>query len=83
MLVTIPDLLDSTELEAIGSALRRGTYVDGKLSAGKHARANKRNQELAADQDAYSALNDVVMTRLVKHPLYLQTAMPRRICAPI
>lgn len=83
MLVKIPDLLNSTQLEAVCSVLRQGHFVDGRLSAGKHARASKNNQELAPTQDTFDALNNVVMTQLVQHPLYLQTAMPARICAPI
>ncbi len=83
MLVTIPDLLTPTQLEAVCSVLRQGNFVDGKLSAGKHARISKNNLELSPDQETYDALNNVVMTQLVQHPLYLQTAMPARICAPI
>ena len=83
MLVTIPDLLDSTQLEAVCSALRQAEFVDGKLSAGKHARGNKINQELDPSAETFDALNNVVMTRLVQHPLYLQCAMPARIAAPI
>ena len=63
--------------------LRQGQFVDGKLSAGKNARLEKNNQELAADEHDYAALNNVVMTTLVRHPSYLQTAMPAKICAPI
>ena len=83
MLVTIPDLLDSARLDAVCSVLRQSQFTDGKLSAGKHARVNKNNLELKAAADSYEALNNVVMTSLVQHPLYLQTAMPAKICAPI
>ena len=83
MIVTIPDLLDSTELGAVRAELRRGRFVDGRLSAGRDAAAGKRNEELEAAEDAYRALNDVVMTRLVRHPRYLQSALPARIAAPI
>lgn len=83
MLVKIPDLLDSTEIEAVASVLRQADFVDGKPSAGRNARGEKTNQELAAQQDCYEALNNVVMTRLVQHPLYLRTAMPAKISAPI
>ena len=83
MLVTIPDLLDSARLDAVCSVLRQSQFTDGKLSAGKHARVNKNNLELEAAADSYDALNNVVMTSLVQHPLYLQTAMPAKICAPI
>ncbi len=83
MIVTIPDLLDSTELDAVRAELRRGRFADGRLSAGRDAGAGKRNEELEAAEGAYRALNDVVMTRLVRHPRYLQTALPARIAAPI
>ena len=83
MLVTIPDLLNPAQLDAVCSVIRQGNFVDGKLSAGKDARAIKNNQELAPDEDSYNALNNVVMTELVQNPVYLQTAMPARICAPI
>ncbi|MDH3389132.1 MAG: Fe2+-dependent dioxygenase [Gammaproteobacteria bacterium] len=83
MLVKIPDVLNPTQLEAVCSVLRQSEFVDGKLSAGRHARVNKNNLELAAAQDSFEALNNVVMTQLVQHPVYLQTAMPAKICAPI
>ena len=82
MVVTIPDLLNSTQLEALCSVLRQGKFVDGKLSAGDDARHLKNNLELGADAERYSALNNVVMTALVQHPEYLQTAMPAKIAAP-
>ncbi|HEY5739652.1 MAG TPA: hypothetical protein VIW27_07995 [Gammaproteobacteria bacterium] len=47
MLVTIPDLLDDTQLAAIRAELDRGHFVDGKLSAGQRAAVDKRNLELA------------------------------------
>ena len=83
MVVTIPDLLTPTQLEALCSVLRQGEFVDGKLSAGNDARHNKNNLELGADAERFDALNNVVMTALVRHPTYLQTALPAKISAPI
>ena len=83
MLVTIPDLLTAAQLEAVRCVLREGHFVDGRLSAGADARHKKNNLELEADVDRYGALNDVVMSALVKHPDYLQAALPARIAAPI
>ncbi len=83
MIVEIPDLLSATELTAIQSVLAQSEFIDGKLSAGSNAKDHKNNEELKADQDSYSALNNVVMTRLVQHPLYLQAALPRFIASPI
>ena len=78
MLVKIPDVLSPLQLEAVCSVLRQGQFVDGKLSAGKNARLEKNNQELTASHDDYAALNNVVMTELVRHPAYLQAAMPAK-----
>ena len=83
MLIKIPDLLSPKQLEAVCSVLRQGHFVDGKRSAGKNASLAKNNQEFVADQDDYAALNNVVMTELVRHPTYLQSAMPAKVCAPI
>jgi PKHD-type hydroxylase len=83
MVITIPDLLDTRQLEAVCSVLRQGEFVDGRHSAGKRAAGAKNNLELAPDRETYSALNDVVMSQLVRHPLYLQTALPAKIAAPI
>jgi PKHD-type hydroxylase len=83
MVVTIPDLLIPTQLEALCSVLRQGEFVDGKLSAGNDARHIKNNLELGADAERFDALNNVVMTALVQHPSYLQTALPAKISAPI
>ncbi len=83
MLVEIPGLLNPEQLEAVCSVLRQSKFIDGKLSAGKHARTRKNNQELAPGQESFDALNNVVMTELVQNPVYLQAAMPAKICAPI
>ena len=63
--------------------LRQGKFIDGRLSAGKNARVKKNNLELAPGEDCFDALNNVVMTELVQNPVYLQTAMPAKICTPI
>jgi PKHD-type hydroxylase len=83
MLVTISDVLDGEQLAAVCAELRRGDFVDGKLSAGERAAPNKRNLELSPAAAVFDALNNVVMTRLVQHPVYLQAALPAKICAPI
>ena len=83
MVITIPELLTAEQIEAVCSVLRQGRFVDGRLSAGRDAAPHKNNLELDTDAERQRALNDVVMTSLVQHPLYLQAAIPARICAPI
>lgn len=83
MPVMIPDLLSDSQLEAVCSVLRQGRFVDGRLSAGDDARDAKNNLELEADAKRHEALNNVVMSALLQHPLYLRHSLPARIAAPI
>jgi PKHD-type hydroxylase len=83
MVVTITGLLTPEKLDAVCQVLRQGNFVDGSLSAGSDAKHYKNNLELDADADRYAALNDVVMSALVRHPEYLQSALPAKIGAPI
>lgn len=58
-------------------------FVDGKLSAGQVARRVKNNLE--ADRRAahdIEQLNNLVMGKLVQHPVYRSGALPLRVAAP-
>jgi PKHD-type hydroxylase len=83
MLVIVPDILDSERLAAVQSVLKQGNFVDGKLSAGSQASLVKKNEELSNDEDLLNSLNNVVMTQLVQHPVYLNATLPLKIAQPI
>jgi len=83
MLVKIPDVLNATEIDAVRSVLHQCQYVDGKLSAGINAQKYKRNEEAATNDEQLEALNNVVMSRLVQHPVYLNAILPFKISMPI
>ncbi|MCP4876465.1 MAG: hypothetical protein GY896_13475 [Gammaproteobacteria bacterium] len=77
MLVIIPDLLNSTQVEAVCSVLRQSKFTNGRRNAGSDARVEKNNLELAVGEDSFDALNDVVMATLEQNPIYLQAASRR------
>jgi PKHD-type hydroxylase len=83
MLVKIPDVLNPTEIDAVRSVLHQCDYADGKLSAGINAQMYKSNEEAAASDEQFEALNSVVMSRLVQHPVYLNAILPVKISMPI
>jgi PKHD-type hydroxylase len=82
MLLTISGVIPQPQLQRIRQLLQRGSFKDGKLSAGLEARRVKHNQELEQEADLYAALNNLVMGCLVQHPVYQQAVLPRRIAAP-
>ena len=48
MIFAIPDILSPSELTQIQSGLAQAEFVDGKLTAGWHAKSVKQNQQLKA-----------------------------------
>jgi PKHD-type hydroxylase len=83
MLLRIPSVLTRDELELTHRLLSGAPFVDGKLSAGQAARRVKQNLEI--DRQAtrqLEQLNNLVMGKLVQHPLYRSGALPLRVAAP-
>jgi len=83
MLLRIPSVLDHNEVELARRMLGAIPFVDGKLSAGQAAQRVKSNLE--ADRRAVrelEQLNNLVMGKLVQHPVYRSGALPLRVAAP-
>lgn len=83
MLLRIPSVLDRNEVELARRMLGTIPFVDGKLSAGQAAQRVKSNLE--ADRRAVrelEQLNNLVMGKLVQHPVYRSGALPLRVAAP-
>ncbi|MDH5391823.1 MAG: Fe2+-dependent dioxygenase [Gammaproteobacteria bacterium] len=79
MLITVADVLNKRQLEHIHSILKQSSFVDGKLSAGKHAQRVKNNQELSSNDRMLNELNSIVMGSLVQNKTYQNSAFPHRI----
>ena len=82
MLITIPEVLNTEELAVVRDFIDGAEFVDGKLSAGSEAVDVKNNLEMRASDQRMAQLNNLVMGKLVKHPVYLNAAMPAKIAAP-
>lgn len=79
MLITIPNVLNQKQIERVQQILKQSHFIDGKLSAGKHARRVKNNQELSANDQMINELNNIVMGSLVQNQTYQHAAFPHRI----
>lgn len=75
MAVRIPNLLTAEELAHLTHCLATADFIDGKLTAGWHARSVKQNQQLpqAASTDA---LKGIILTALDRSPLFQAIAAP-------
>lgn len=82
MLVAIKEVLNFEQLHIIRKLLENADFVDGRLSAGREAKAVKNNQELAADDPFLQQLNHLVMPTLVENAEFQRVAMPQRVAVP-
>lgn len=82
MMIAIPSVLTPPQLQRVCDILRSAPFVDGKLSAGLAAARVKNNQEVPHNSPELDTLNDIVMTALVRHPVYRAAALPLRVAAP-
>ncbi len=82
MLIRIPSVLDRAELDLVRRLLSSAPFVDGKLSAGLSARRVKNTQEVDRGARELEQLNNLLMNKLLQHPVYRSAALPLRIAAP-
>lgn len=82
MLIVIPEVLGSKQLQQVRALLEHGHFVDGRLSAGTAAKRVKRNEELRAGASEMERLNALVMGTLVQNATYQAATMPYRVATP-
>lgn len=82
MLISIPAVLDQSQLKQVRGILESARFVDGRLSAGLTARKVKNNEEIPSDAPELNQLNNIVMNSLYNHPLYQAAVLPHRLATP-
>ncbi len=82
MMLRIPSVLAPPELAMVTSVLAAARFVDGRLSAGSAARRVKNNEEADRSAREVSQLDNLVMGKLVQHPVYRNGALPLKVAAP-
>ena len=82
MLLTLPDLLSSDELQLAQKLCEQADWGDGRDSAGPQARQAKNNEQLPPECEAAARIRDLVLRRLNRSALFLSAALPLRIFPP-
>lgn len=83
MVICIGNLLSDDELAHIRDLLRDAEFVDGKLTAGWHARLVKHNTQLKGSDRAATDVRDLITTALKRNPVFQQVARPKIIRPPL
>lgn len=82
MLASIDHLISKQNLTRIRQLLDESPFINGQLSAGMVAKSVKNNQEMNPQSQHFNALNELVMSNLVRHPKFKAAAWPKRVAAP-
>ena len=79
MLFTIPQVLTPEELADILAVLGSAEFVDGKLTAGWHAKLVKNNQQLASKTPKADSLKRRIKKAFNDHPLVQSAIRPKNL----
>jgi PKHD-type hydroxylase len=82
MLITLPDVLQPSELQLARKLLAEASWTDGKETAGSQARQVKNNAQLPADSPAGNTIQAMLMAGLERNPMFLTAALPKKIFPP-
>jgi PKHD-type hydroxylase len=83
MLLTIPELLNPSQLAKIHETLADAPFVDGKLTAGFAAGRVKNNEEMRPEPERMQRLIRILMASLGHHETFRFGALPHRVADPI
>jgi len=77
MILSIPNVLTPEELQVITSRLNETDFVDGKTTAGWHAKVVKHNFQLKSEATYANDFKDLVKAALKRHIVFQMAVMPR------
>ena len=79
MILCIGDVLTQDELDLIAEKLSTAKFIDGKITAGWHARLVKKNAQLPKESPILEELRPLINTALKRNRLFQMVARPKRI----
>jgi len=79
MMLSIPNVLTAEELESILAQLESSKFIDGKTTAGWHARQVKHNYQLDRQAQGAEKLKAIVQTALKRNVLFQMAMQPKEV----
>ncbi len=77
MIFTIENLLTPEKLDIIAERLKTDDFIDGKTTAGWHARIVKENTQLSSKATYAQEIKDSIKVALEQNPLFKVAAQPK------
>ena len=83
MLVHIPQVLTSEELQQVRAIIEAEAWIDGKATAGDQAAKAKFNLQIPEGSPAAMQAGDIILKALGRSPLFNSAALPFRVLPPL
>lgn len=83
MLIQIPDILNAEQIYRCRTMLAEAQWIDGKVTAGHQSGRAKDNMQLPEDHPASIEMGDVILAALESNPLFVSSALPRKVFPPL
>jgi PKHD-type hydroxylase len=83
MLLTIPDVLNSSQVAQARQILDAAEWIDGRVTAGYQSARAKDNAQLLEGSPAARQLGDMILTALGQSPLFVSAALPLHVFPPL
>ena len=83
MLLHIPGLFSTDEVQRIRSALEQTDWADGKATAGHQSAKAKNNLQLPEGHPLSQEIGAALLERLWANPLFMSAALPNKVFPPL
>ncbi|MGR6503627.1 Fe2+-dependent dioxygenase [Shewanella sp. Koi 1] len=83
MLIEIPNVFSKEEVNQLREELDACTWIDGNQTSGVMASTRKRNQQLDKGDPVALQIGELIMARLLAHPLFVSVALPLQFYLPL
>lgn len=83
MLITIPDILSSEQVDEARRLLNSAEWVDGRVTAGHQSAKAKDNQQIPEGHPVARQVGEMILLALGQNPLFHSAALPLRIFPPL
>lgn len=83
MIVHVPKVLNAEQIARCREVMNRGSWIDGRVTAGYQSAAVKNNRQLAENGPEARDLGDMIVAALERCPLFITAALPLRVFPPL
>jgi len=83
MLLTIPDLFSTEQVQQIRQKLDAAEWVDGRVTAGHQSSIAKDNMQIPEGHPVAKEIGELILQTLGQSPLFVSAALPVKVFPPL